>query len=78
MAEIIAFDGKLRRYKAQGPRPQVTDGTGKFYGNQYTSRSIVRMFICGGSIRAVGRRMGGESIVEQELREALLDRGIAA
>lgn len=78
MAEIIAFDGTRRRYAAKGPRPQVTDGTGKFYGNQYTRRSIVRMFLCGGSIREVGRRMGGEKAVESEIREALLDKGIAA
>ena len=78
MAEIITFDGKLRRYAAKGPRPQVIGGTGKFYGNQHTRRAVIRMFLCGGSIRKVGRRMGGEKAVEAEIREALLDKGIAA
>ena len=78
MAEIITFDGRLRRYAAKGPRPQVTDGTGKFYGNQHTRRAIVRMFLCGGSIREVGRRMGGEKAVEAEIREALFDKWFAA
>lgn len=80
MSEVIVFDGTKKRYAAKEQRPQVTESAGKrpFYGNMHTRRAIVRMFLCGGSVRAVGRRMGGESIVEQELREALLDRGIAA
>lgn len=80
MAEIICFDGRRKRYTAQGQLQKTAETNGDIvrFGNKYTRRSMIRMFLCGGSIRAVGRKAGGEAIVEQEIREALLDRGIAA
>lgn len=82
MGEIINFDGIRRRFTAKPASPQVvatTGNKGRFADNQHTRRACIKMLLCGGTFRAVGRKHPGrEEGLLQDVREAILGGGRSA
>lgn len=82
MAEVISFDGIRQRYAAKVASPKSAEGKGnrgRFADNQHTRRALLKMLVYGGTLRGVARKHPGrEEGLAQDIREALLDRGMAA
>jgi hypothetical protein len=82
MAEIITFDGALKRYAAKPAPSQLAVSVrdrGRFGNNQHTRRACLRMLLYGMPFRSVARKHPGrEEGLAQDVRDALLSGGMAA
>lgn len=82
MGDIVIFDGARRRVRAQAAGPEAVAAKGKrgqFPNNPQARNALVRMLVRGQSFRSVARKHPlSEEGLAQDIREALLNRGLAA
>jgi len=82
VGDIIIFDGARRRARTQAAGPEAVAAKGKrgrFPNNPQARNALVRMLVRGRSFRSVARKHPmSEQGLTQDIREALMDRGLAA